>query len=156
LAKKRPKRVKAARLAAPRYSARAQIGVGVVLVLAVLATWNYYRVASAYARAYPDEFMVGLQQSRLRELDAELPRDGTLGYVTDLTHESNEESTAFLGALYLLAPRMLIRADHPLKPELILGNFFRPVDPAQYAAAHHLRVVKVYNPGVVLFRREGP
>lgn len=121
----------------------------------MLAALGDYQFATAYSRATRDKFQVGLQHDRLRELDAELPRDAVLGYVTDLRYEDTAESAAFLGAQYVLAPRLLIRAGRSVKPEWVLGNFSRPIDPAQYAAANHLRVVKTYGPGVVLYRREG-
>lgn len=155
MAKKRSNRERTVPPDTQRYPGVTLIGVGAVLVLALLASLSDYQYATADARANRDRLQVGLQQKRLREPDAELPRDCILGYISDLPYGEAADSAIFFGAQYVLAPRLLIRADHPLKPELILGNFSRFVDPSQYAAASHLRVVKAYGPGVVLLRREG-
>jgi hypothetical protein len=131
------------------------IGAGAVLALALFACFNLYQLTTAFNLANRDSYRVGFQHDRLRQLDAELPRDCILGYVSDLPFGGVQDSAAFLGAQYVLAPRLLVRADNPVKPEWVLGNFSRAVDPAPYAAANHLLLVKDYGPGVVLFRREG-
>jgi hypothetical protein len=154
LSKKRSEREKATKPAPERYSALALLGAGAVLALALLTCFNFYQFTTAFNRANRDSYRVGFQHDRLRQLDAELPREAILGYVSDLPGGEVQDSAAFLGAQYVLAPRLLVRVDNPVKPEWVLGNFSRVVDPAPYAAANHLRVVKNYGPGVVLFRRE--
>jgi hypothetical protein len=125
-----------------------------VLALTLFACFSFYRLTTASNLVNRDSYRVGFQHERLRQLNAELPREGILGYVSDLPFGGTQDSAAFLGAQYVLAPRLLVRVNNPVKPEWVLGNFSRAVDPAPYAAAHHLRVVKEYGPGVVLFRRE--
>jgi hypothetical protein len=134
-----------------RYSAIALAGAGAVLALALLACLSLYQYAAATGR---DTYGVGAQHDRLRQLDAELPRETVLGYLSDLPEGSAQDQALFFGARYVLAPRLLVRARRPGGSEWVLGNFAREVDPAPYAAAHGLRVAKLYGPGVVLFRGE--
>lgn len=155
MSKKHSKPEKTTRPAPARYTAPALIGAGVVLALALFACFSFYQLTTAYNLANRDSYRVGFQQGRLHQIDAELPPEAILGYVSDLTAGSVEDKAAFFGAQYVLAPRLLVRVDNPVKPERVLGNFSRAVDPAPYAAAHHMPVVRIYDPSLVMFRREG-
>jgi hypothetical protein len=152
LSKKRSKPRKTAVPSPVRYSAFALAGAGAVLALALLAGLSLYQYAAAITR---DTYAVGAQHDRLRQLDAELPREMVLGYLSDLPRGSGQDQALFFGARYVLAPRLLVRALQPDGSDWVLGNFAREVDPAAFAAAHRLRVAKLYGPGVVLFRGEG-
>ncbi|MGO9094784.1 MAG: hypothetical protein ACLQGV_06130 [Bryobacteraceae bacterium] len=150
MSKKRSKPRKAAPPSPVRYSAFALAGA--VLLLSLLAGLSLYQSSAAVAR---DTYAVGAQHDRLRQLDAELPREMVLGYLSDLPLESGQDQALFFGARYVLAPRLLVRAEQPGGSDWVLGNFVREVDPAAFAAAHRLRVAKLYGAGVVLFRGEG-
>ena len=154
MSKKRSKREKIVKPAPARYSVSALIGVGAGLVFGLLGSLIFYQIATADSRVNSDSFQVGFQHVRLRQLVAELPPESIVGYVSDLPVGGAEDLALFLGARYVLAPRLLVRADSSAKPEWVLGNFYRNVDPAPYAAGRHLRVAKIYGPGVVLFQRE--
>jgi hypothetical protein len=59
----------------------------------------------------------------------------------------------FLGAQYILAPRVMVELDkHPNSP-WVMGNFARPMDTADFAGKHGLTVVQDFGNGVVLFRK---
>lgn len=135
-----------------RYSAFALAGAGATLAMALLACLSLYQFAAATNR---DTYGVAAQHERLRQLDAELPGGIVLGYLSDLPEGSAEDQALFFGARYVLAPRLLVRARQPGRSEWVLGNFAREVDPAAFAAAHRLRVARLYGPGVVLYRGEG-
>jgi hypothetical protein len=154
LSKKRSKPRKTAPLSPVRYSAFALAGAGAALAMALLACLSLYHYATAAGRANRDTYGVAAQHERLRQLDAELPRDIVLGYLSDLPEGSADDQALFFGARYVLAPRLLVRARQPGGSEWVLGNFAREADPAPYAAAHRLHVAKLYGPGVVLFRGE--
>jgi hypothetical protein len=151
LSKKRAKPRKDAPPVPLRYSAFALAGAGAALAMALLACLGLYQYAATTTR---DTYGVAAQQDRLRRLDSELPREIVLGYLSDLPEGSAEDQALFFGARYVLAPRLLVRARRPGGSEWVLGNFAREVDPAPYAAAHGLRVAKLYGPGLVLFRGE--
>jgi hypothetical protein len=152
LSKKRSKPPKTAAPPAVRYSAFALAGVGAVLLLSLLASLSLYQSAAAIAG---DTFAVAAQHRRLRRLDAELPREMVLGYLSDLPQGTGQDQALFFGARYVLAPRLLVRAEQPGGSDWVLGNFVLEVDPAAFAAAHRLRVANIYGPGVVLFSGEG-
>jgi hypothetical protein len=154
LPKKSKRREDAAQSKSSRYATSVLAGAGAVVVLALFGCLDFYQTASAYAVANRDLYQVGLQRTRLLPLMAELPPDAVIGYLSDLPLSDVRGSAAFSGAQYVLAPRVLIRADHPTRPKWVLGVFSRVLDPTPFATSNGVEVVRTLGPGVVLFRRQ--
>jgi hypothetical protein len=72
-----------------------------------------------------------------------------VGYVSDLGGEAG----ILLAAQYALVPVLLVE-----RPPggLVVGNFSRPTDFAEFGRAHGLVLLKDYGAGVTLFRKTGP
>jgi fermentation-respiration switch protein FrsA (DUF1100 family) len=91
----------------------------------------------------PDD--VTLYEHRFDVLRPMLPRQGTVGYVTDRPEAARE----FFLTQYALAP--LIVVAHARAP-LVIGNFFDPDAGPAVAAAHGLALLRDFGDGVALFR----
>lgn len=124
------------------------------VAVALLSLWSildFYSATEALSRADADSFRIGQQELRFQQLAAALPPSGVVGYVTD--QKQNREWAMFLGAQYILAPRVLVELNkHPNSP-WVMGNFARPLDTADFAGKHGLIVVQDFGAGVVLFRK---
>jgi hypothetical protein len=143
------------RPAPPRYQARALIGAGAAAALALFACLIFYQYAAAYNRSNRDSFQISLETESLRPVDALIPRDATVGFLSDLPFEDTHGAALFFGAQYALAPRLLVDASSPLQPKWVVGVFSQTFDPDRIAATHRLRVFRVVGPGVAVFQREG-
>ena len=95
--------------------------------------------------------MINAQPERLREAGAMLPANAVVGYLSDVSFEVAQGSSAYFGVMYALAPRLVTRSADA--QELVVGNFSRPLDYAAAGSAHHLELVRDFGNGIVLFRR---
>jgi hypothetical protein len=134
---------------------RVLAGVGVVAVLAVLASLNSYQVSAQAARAYPDPYGVASAELRFAPAIAMLPPTSVIGYISDLPLTETAGSTASVAAQYVLAPRALVLAERQ-KTEWAVGNFARPGDFAARGAEAGFSVVRDFGSGIVVYRRTAP
>jgi hypothetical protein len=123
-------------------------------LIALLSLWSvldFYGATESLSGAGADSFRIREQELRFQQVAAALPPSGVVGYVTD--QKQNREWAMFLGAQYILAPRVLVELDkHPNSPR-VMGNFARPLDTAEFANRHGLTIIQDFGAGVVLFRK---
>jgi hypothetical protein len=129
-----------------RYPVKSTFAAGITALLSLYAVFNFYAEPTDQAKAFRDQMQV--QERRFEGLKREMPRLAVAGYFSDL----GDSPEVFLVAQYEMAPTVLV---DNLKQEWVVGNFFKPVDYAAFASAHHLTLVKDSSNGVVLFRRGG-
>jgi hypothetical protein len=133
----------------PNY--RATVGVAIAALVCVWGALIYYRYETAYQRKSPDPYLISAQFQRLHPVRAAVPASAVMGYLTDAPAPSVVESSMFLSAQYVLAPRLLLKgAAH----EWVLGNYTRPADFAEVARSHRLQLEQDFGNGVLLFRRK--
>jgi hypothetical protein len=121
--------------------------------IALLSLWSavdFYAATEPLAEPGADTYRISDQQVRFAEAAASLSPSGEIGYVTD--QKQNVEWAMFLGAQYVLAPRVLVPLDRHPQSQWVLGNFARAIDMAAYAGRHDLVLVRDFGQGVVLFR----
>ena len=126
------------------------IGVGAVAVLSLFAAMEHYRTTALFNERRPDLYRIGFQEPRFREVLKDIPEDAVVGYVSDLPFEDIRGSTAFFGAQYALAPRIVVDSDHPAAVDLVLGNFTPAGERPEPEGMH---VVREYDDGVILYRK---
>ena len=127
-------------------------GCALVAILSLWSVVDFYADTEALSGPDADTYRIGDQETRFREAAAALPASGEIGYVTD--QKENREWAMFLGAQYVLAPRVLVETGkHPHSP-WVLGNFARQIDLTQFANRRGLTVVQDFGQGVVLFRKD--
>jgi hypothetical protein len=129
------------------YSWRAQMGIGLVLLMVVLAmgTLAGYHVAlQKHATSLPGE-------QRFRALRAVLPARGTVGYLTDMGPWRQNQEPYYL-AQYSLAP--VVVAPDP-NHELVVANCTSSHAVGEIAAANGFMVERDLGNGVALLRRLG-
>ena len=125
-----------------------------VVLLSLLCLWGSfesYGFEAVYQRQNSDPYLVGQQFVRLEALLSAVPERAELGNLTDASPGSTTDSAMFLGAQYVLAPRLLEKgAAH----DLVIGNFTRPDDFAALGQRYGLRLQRDFGNGVVLFGKE--
>ncbi len=122
----------------------------VVAALSLWSTVDFYNATESMSGEGADTYRIADQELRFQQAAAAVPSAGVVGYITD--QKENREWVMFLGAQYVLAPRVLVALDkHPNSP-WVIGNFARPLDLTQFANRHGLQLVQDFGSGVVLFR----
>jgi hypothetical protein len=134
-----------------RYPWMVTVGVAIAGLLCVWGSLAAYEAEAAYQQQYRDPYMISMQFTRLGGLAAAVPENATLGYLTDAAAGSVIETSMFLAAQYVLAPRLLEKGN---THEWVLGNFTRPGDFAGLGQRNGLRLRQDFGNGVVLYRRE--
>lgn len=134
---------------------RALAGVGLVAVLSLAASLEYYRTTTLTNRLTGDPYAVETQVQRLREAATILPRDVVVGYVSDVPFEQVRGSAAFFGAQYALAPRILVELSAREATDWVLGNFSNPAGISAIERRHQLKLTRDLGSGVMIFRRVG-
>jgi hypothetical protein len=134
-----------------RHRFRVIAGITVAALLALWGAFEHYASEAEYQGQNQDPYRISAAFGRLDGVRSAVPEISTLGYVTDAEPGSTVESAMFLGAQYVLAPRLLAKGT---TPEWVLGNFTRPADYAALGRARSLRVQQDFGNGVVLFRHQ--
>ncbi len=124
-----------------------------VVALSLWASLGFYRSARVFAEANMDRHGIETQQARFRDVLPLLPESAVVGYLSDVPFGEIRGSTAFYGAQYALAPRILAPVAGKHRADWVLGNFAKPADYVSIAQRHGLVVVKDFGRGVVVFRR---
>ena len=136
-------------------SALARATIVMVTALATAAAFNFYRTAEEkrlrYHAAWATQY-IAAGPERFREVIAIVPTEAEVGYFSDLTTSSSKGELWFDGALYALAPRLVVPYGSLQRKDWILGNFSKPVDLLQIERENHLKLVRDFGSGVVLFR----
>ena len=133
---------------------RAWTGIGIAFLLSLSSAIGFYDLYAVYYRANPDPWAVAKQEIRFDALRAELPANSVLGYYSDVSSGKGGNPSAFYVAQYDMAPHIVVFDSAAYKPELVLGNFGRRPDLGQLEREKGLKLVKDYERGVMLFRRE--
>jgi hypothetical protein len=139
------------RRAMEEYPFALMASIVIASLLCLLGSVEHYRVESAYQEQNRDPYLISAQFVRFEPLISSVSQSAELGYLTDAQPGSVTDSAMFLGAQYVLAPRLLAKgAAH----EWVLGNFSRPADFAAVGRGKGLHLQQDFGNGVVLFRRE--
>ncbi len=120
-------------------------------VLCLWGSFESYGFESKLQQQYRDPYQVAAQFTRLEPALASIPENAETGYITDAPAGGVTDTAMFLGAQYVLAPRLLKRGT---AQAWVLGNFTRPADFAALGQAQGLRLQQDFGQGVVLFRKE--
>ena len=139
-------------LSSPRgaYPWRAKAGIAVMLLMAALAAGTFagYRTALQQSLMEPD--IVTRSEQRFHGLRAVLPKSGVVGYLSD-ARGPMEKTRSYYLAQYALAPVVIAQDTNH---ELVVGNCASALGVARLASASGLKVVRDFNNGVALLRRE--
>ena len=129
--------------------------VGIVVALAVAGALNFYCTIDEknffHIPSINDILNAG--PKRFRGVIAMLPAEAVVGYISDIPNSSPESNLWILGARYALAPRLIVRHTNAQKEDWVLGNFFKPMDLVQIERENHLKLVRDFGSGVLVFRR---
>jgi len=126
-------------------------GVAIAALLCLWGSFASYGVEADFQKEYRDPYLISAQFARFGGALSSIPENARIGYITDTPPGSAANSAMFLGAQYVLAPRLLIRG---AGEALVLGNFTRPADFASVGRSQGLRLQQDFGQGVVLFRKE--
>jgi hypothetical protein len=126
---------------------------GIVVVLSLSNVGNLYEQTKARA-AFGDPYGVLVQSARLQAAISSMPPNGAAGYLNEPDPDAFTGAKKLLGAQYAFAPRMLVPQTQSPQ-QLVIGDFSRPVDLAEFARLYGLRVVRDFGNGIVLFQRNG-
>jgi hypothetical protein len=135
------------------YPLRAVIGVAAAAILCLAGAWGAYDSLVTKGSAYQDYYRIEAQHLRFRAVNATLPPETVVGYISDLPVGSDEWQVNFFGVQYALAPRLLVDESDGTKQEWVVGNFLRKPDLSEIEKAHNLKLVQEFGLGVYLFRR---
>jgi hypothetical protein len=127
-----------------------------IAAAAALSSWgalDFYRSASSFAEANPDRHGIAAATDRFRPAAAILPESAVVGYLSDVRFGDVRGSTAFFGAQYALAPRLLVPYPGRHEAPWVVGNFSRPVNYQELARSHDLEVVQDLGRGLAVFRK---
>ena len=137
---------------APRISGtypwRAKAGIGLVLLMAVLAMGTL----AGYRAVLQKQPAVVIDEQRFTELRTLLPARGIVGYLSD-TSGSQESVRRYYLTQYSLAP-VVVAPD--ANRELVVANFSSASSIVRLADAQGLTVEKNFGNGVALLRRMRP
>lgn len=137
----------------PPSSVQVLSACGAVALLALWSTINFYGATEEAAGANADVYKIGEQSARFQDLMSALPATGIVGYVSDVPADQPLAAALYSSAQYTLAPRLV--TDQHLQPgELVIGDFSKPLDLAQFGKDHGLSLVKDFGNGAVLFRKQ--
>lgn len=132
---------------------RGKAVVGLVIVLAIFATLESYKVSRTLAVQSPDTYGVRAAAARFAPLLDKLPREAVVAYMTDLEDGAQEHGT-FLAVQYAVAPRLLVRAGKGPQRDWAIGNFYRAADFAIAGSKLGYELIEDAGQGVVLYRRK--
>jgi hypothetical protein len=135
-------------MATVRYPIQALLGVAITAALSVYGTFSFYDQQTARNKIQEDAFQVGLEEQRFAALKRDLPADGMVGYVSDLS-----DNGILLAAQYALVPILIV--EHP-PTGLVIGSFSRPMDYAVFGRARGLTLIRDYGDGITLYRKAAP
>jgi hypothetical protein len=136
----------------------ARAAVGIVVALAVASALNFYRTIDEKNLFHIPSIndIINSGPKRFRGVIAMLPAEAVVGYISDPANssaESSQRALCFFGARYALAPRLIVWPKNAQKEDWVLGNFFKPVDLVQIERENHLKLVRDFGSGVLVFRR---
>jgi len=128
------------------FPVRTLIGLSAAALLSLYGTLEFYGEQSDRNKVRKDPYAIERQMNRFEALRREVPPDTVLGYVSDI----KPESVTVLITQFAVAPRLLVgNAPH----DLVLGDFSKPQDYAEFGRARGLTLTKQFPGGVVLFRK---
>jgi len=133
-------------------------GAAVVAVLVLYGLLDFYQSTKQFNQERPDLYRMGYQEPRFAEVATMLPLDANVGYISNLEFNDIKGAAAFAGAQYALAPRRVVPYNDPSAGPLVVGNFTVDVESSEItsriAREKGMRVVRNFDAGVVLFRKE--
>jgi len=89
-----------------RFPIQTLAGIGVVVALSLYGTFTFYDDQISRNKIQANAFQVGTEEQRFAALKHDLPADGMVGYVSDLT-----ENGILLATQYALVPILIVK--HP-------------------------------------------
>ena len=128
-----------------RYPLRTILGLAVATLLSLYGTLEFYGEQIERNQAMSDPYQIAAQEKRFEGLKHVLSGHRVVGYVSDV----KAEGAVILSAQYVLAPVIL----DGTASELVVGNFSRPLDYAEFGRARQLTLVRDFGNGVTLFRK---
>lgn len=135
----------------------ARAAVGIVVALAVAGALNFYRTIDKKSLFHIPSMndIINAGPKRFRGVIAMLPAEAVVGYVSDIPNSTptGERNLWIIGARYALAPRLLVSPTNAQKGDWVLCNFFKPMDLVQIERENHLKLVRDFGSGVLVFRR---
>ena len=142
----------------PRSPLAILLGAAAVAVLALFGLLDLYQSTKLFNQQRPDPYRMGYQEPRFAEVAGMLPLEVTVGYISNLDLTDLKGATAFSGTQYGLAPRRVVPYDDPAAGIFVVGNFTVDVESSEItsriAREKGMRVVRNFDAGVVLFRKE--
>ena len=133
-----------------------RVAVGMVVALAVAGALNYLRTIDEKNLRYTSPWITDIidaSPKRFHGVIAILPAEAVVGYISDLPESSERARLCFIEARYALAPRLIVRHTNAQKEDWVLGNFFKPMDLAQFERENHLNLVRDFGSGILVFQR---
>ena len=130
------------------YHVPSLLSIGIVAVLSVYGTLEFYDAQTARNKVQENAYQVGTEERRFAAVKHDLPADGMVGYVSDL-----EDAGVLLATQYALVPNMIV--ERP-PSGFVVANLSRPMDYVEFGRARGLMLIKDYGYGVVLYRRTAP
>jgi len=128
-----------------------------IALLSVFAAMEHYRRNALVNNGFPDVYRIGEAADRYAELARRFPDNTILGYVSNQDLGTATGGALYFGAQMALAPRILVRSDHPEAGRFVLGNFppSEELDTtiAQTAVDSGLDLVEDLGNGVVLYEK---
>jgi len=130
---------------ADRSSSKAIVGLAVAALLSIYSTLDFYGKQIERNKTQKDSYQIGAQEQRFEALRRELGPSAVAGYVSDLT-----DAGILLSAQHALAPVLLV---DNVPYQLVVGNFSKSMDYADFGRTRKLVLVKDFGNGVTLFRK---
>jgi hypothetical protein len=132
---------------------RALIGVAAAAVLCLAGAFGAYDSLVTQGSIFQDYYRIEAQHRRFAVVNATLPPETVVGYISDLPVGADDWQVNFFGVQYALAPRLLVDESDGTKQKWVVGNFLRKPDFSEIEKAHNLKLVQEFGLGVYLFRR---
>jgi hypothetical protein len=133
-----------------------RFAIAICGIVTVLSLWNiadFYQHTQDRITAV-DPYGVLPQQARFSRVVGQLPAVSVFGYLNEPGLDAFTADKKLLGALYAVAPRMLV-LQSVLPQQWVIGDFSRPIDAVGFARDSGMEVVKDFGGGIVLFQRVG-
>jgi hypothetical protein len=131
----------------PRTAVETGIAVTAVVLCGLLSAGRFFLDPVKQFR--PAGLPLPQYEKRFEELRKHLPQRGVVGYL-GVGWDSRYQLPAYYATQYALAP---VVVENSLEPELVVGNFAPPLDPATTAWPANLFPVQSFGDGVVLFAK---
>jgi hypothetical protein len=135
-------------MAAARYPVVPLVGVGIAAAFSVYGTYYFYDEQTERNKVQANAYQVGTEERRFAAVKNDLPKDGMVGYVSDL-----KDAGVLLATQYALVPSLIV--ERP-PSGFVVANLSRPMDYAEFGRSRGLTLIKDYGYGVVLYRRAAP